>query len=119
MNMTTPVNLDDLHVLLKQVLLVLREYLVQHDLYAQPPTRSSESRDIYDVPVKYLDLPVRVRNTLLSEEINTIRELKGKTDIDLLEIPGFGMGSLKTVKRALANFEVLYNHSDNTHEVQP
>jgi DNA-directed RNA polymerase subunit alpha len=51
-----------------------------------------------DLPIEDLDLSERPRNCLKRAQINTIGELLGKTEDDLLAITNFGQKSLDEVK---------------------
>src|SRR5262245_36741059 len=51
--------------------------------------------------IRELQLPTRVLNRLEYEGIKTIRALLKKSPFDLLEWPGFGLASVKAVRRAL------------------
>jgi len=54
-----------------------------------------------DQPISVLNLSVRARNCLDSENIRTIRQLVKMTEQDLLELRNFGQTSLKEVKKRL------------------
>jgi DNA-directed RNA polymerase subunit alpha len=56
---------------------------------------------ILDQPISVLNLSVRARNCLDSENIRTIRQLVKMTEQDLLELRNFGQTSLKEVKKRL------------------
>jgi DNA-directed RNA polymerase subunit alpha len=54
-----------------------------------------------DLPIEDLDLSERPRNCLKRAQINTVGELLGKTEDDLLNITNFGQKSLDEVKAKL------------------
>jgi DNA-directed RNA polymerase subunit alpha len=54
-----------------------------------------------DLPIEDLDLSERPRNCLKRAQINSIGELLGKTEEDLLNITNFGQKSLDEVKQKL------------------
>lgn len=58
-------------------------------------------------PIRKLMLSVRTTNCLELAEINTVEELVGTSDAELLRIPNFGMKSLKEVRRLLTNTDKL------------
>lgn len=55
------------------------------------------------MPVTELDLSVRASNCLESAKIDTVGELVGQTDSDLLKVRSFGRTSLREVKRKLSD----------------
>src|SRR3569832_2919632 len=54
------------------------------------------------LPIEELDLTVRAYNCLKREGINTVGELIGRTEADLLDIRNFGQKSIDEVKMKLA-----------------
>ncbi len=54
-----------------------------------------------DTPIASLNLSVRARNCLDSENIRTVRQLVKMSEQDLLELRNFGQTSLKEVKKRL------------------
>jgi DNA-directed RNA polymerase subunit alpha len=54
------------------------------------------------LPIEELDLTVRSYNCLKREGINTVGELIGRTEADLLDIRNFGQKSIDEVKMKLA-----------------
>ena len=64
---------------------------------------TEEQRDAY-LALSIFEIPfgVRIHNCLERENIETVRDLVRKTDIDLLLYNGFGPGSLYKVKERLA-----------------
>ena len=65
---------------------------------------TEEQRDAY-LALSIFEIPfgVRIHNCLEKENIETVRDLVRKTDIDLLLSKGFGPGSLLKVKERLAH----------------
>lgn len=65
---------------------------------------TEEQRDAY-LALSIFEIPfgVRIHNCLERENIETVRDLVRKTDIDLLLYNGFGPGSLLKVKEKLAH----------------
>ncbi len=61
-----------------------------------------ELDDLLGKSVDMLDLSVRSKNCLDSENVQTIRELVSMTEADLLKVRNFGKTSLKEVKTRLA-----------------
>ena len=57
-----------------------------------------------DLSVDELDLPLRSRNVLKSENLTTIYDVIQRTENEMLKCPNFGRGSLKDLKTALAAF---------------
>jgi DNA-directed RNA polymerase subunit alpha len=64
--------------------------------------KRKEIADLVSKSVDMLDLSVRAKNCLDSENIQTIRELVAMTESDLLKVRNFGKTSLKEVKTKLA-----------------
>ena len=58
----------------------------------------------FDRSVDTLDLPVRLSNTLLKENILTVGDLIKCDEINLMKLPGFGGNSLKYVRAAVAEY---------------
>jgi DNA-directed RNA polymerase alpha subunit len=58
----------------------------------------------FDRSVVSLDLPVRLSNTLVKENILTVGDLIKLNEIDLLKLPGFGRNSLIFVRVAVAEY---------------
>ena len=58
--------------------------------------------DVISKPIADLDLSVRSQKCMLTLGVNTIGDLAGKTEKDLLECPNFGQTSLNEVKSRLA-----------------
>lgn len=56
--------------------------------------------------IEDLDLPVRITNALMIEDINSIEILITKTEGELLRIPGIGLKSLEEIKARLAEREL-------------
>ena len=64
--------------------------------------KRKEMADLLSKSVDMLDLSVRAKNCLDSENIQTIRELVAMTESDLLKVRNFGKTSLKEVKTKLS-----------------
>jgi DNA-directed RNA polymerase subunit alpha len=64
-------------------------------------TGSAAGSPDLDLPIEDLDLSERPRNCLKRAQINTVGELLGKTEDDLLNITNFGQKSLDEVKAKL------------------
>jgi DNA-directed RNA polymerase subunit alpha len=79
---------------------------------------------ILDQPISVLNLSVRARNCLDSENIRTIRQLVKMTEQDLLELRNFGQTSLKEVKKRLGEHALaltgssVYLDDDDEDEVE-
>ena len=79
---------------------------------------------ILDQPISVLNLSVRARNCLDSENIRTIRQLVKMTEQDLLELRNFGQTSLKEVKKRLGEHALaltgssVYLDDDDDDEVE-
>jgi DNA-directed RNA polymerase subunit alpha len=73
------------------------------------------------LPIEELDLTVRSYNCLKREGINTVGELIGRTEADLLDIRNFGQKSIDEVKMKLAGMGLGLKDSaptfDPTHVV--
>jgi len=65
---------------------------------AQEETQTSEFDKVLDQPLDKLNLSVRAKNCLDSENILTVRELVAMTEGELLKVRNFGKTSLKEVK---------------------
>ena len=81
--------------------------LTTHDAQTEPEPVvdiTEEQRDAY-LARSIFEIPFsnRIHNCLERENIETVRDLVGKTDIDLLLYKGFGPGSLYEVKERLAD----------------
>ena len=81
--------------------------LTTHDAQTEPEPVvdiTEEQRDEY-LARSIFEIPfgVRIHNCFERENIETVRDLVGKTDIDLLLYKGFGPGSLYEVKEHLAD----------------
>ncbi len=61
----------------------------------------AEREETLDLPISALDLSVRASNCILSENINTIRDLVSRTEEDILNIRNFGKTSLREIKKKL------------------
>ena len=91
------------------------------DIVDEQPGRALTTRDTHTEPEPMVDITeaqrdaylalsiseipfsVRIHNRLERENIETVRDLVRKTDIDLLMYKGFGTGSLYEVKEHLAH----------------
>ncbi|MFW6161168.1 MAG: DNA-directed RNA polymerase subunit alpha [Planctomycetota bacterium] len=71
----------------------------------RPATRqiSDELESKLNMTVEELDLSVRAQNCLESENIQTVRDLIGKTETELLAVRNLGKTSLSDIKEKLAN----------------
>src|SRR5919197_1797523 len=63
------------------------------------------------LPIEELDLTVRSYNCLKREGINTVGELIGRTEADLLDIRNFGQKSIDEVKMKLAGMGLALKDS--------
>src|SRR5690606_40751612 len=54
------------------------------------------------MPITELDLSVRASNCLESAKVNTVADLVGRKESDLLKVRSFGKTSLREVKRKIA-----------------
>jgi DNA-directed RNA polymerase subunit alpha len=63
-------------------------------------------RSKLSMSISELDLSVRATNCLMSEKIETIRELVQRQESELLKIRNFGKTSLKEVKKKLADINL-------------
>ena len=61
--------------------------------------------------VKNLDLPVRITNALMIEDINSVEILITKTEEELLRIPGIGKKSLEEIKSRLEEKKLQLSES--------
>lgn len=57
--------------------------------------------DKLDLPVSALQLPRRAYNALVAWDIHTIRQLVGKTYVDLMKLSGMGTKAAGQVEQAL------------------
>ena len=74
------------------------------DVPGTEPAEIAETDDaggILDQPISVLDLSVRARNCLDSENVRSVRQLVKMTEQELLELRNFGQTSLKEVKKKL------------------
>ena len=69
----------------------------------QPAERLRQRLLGADLSVDELDLSLRLRNFLKSENLNTIHDVIQRTDNEILSCPNIGRGSLKDLKAALAS----------------
>ena len=58
--------------------------------------------ELLDKPLEALDLSVRARNCLDTENIRTVRDLVTKSEAEILKVKNFGKTSLREVKQKLA-----------------
>ena len=65
---------------------------------------SEELRRKLEMPVTNLDLSARALNCLESASIADVRELVGRTEVDLLKVRNFGRTTLLEIKTKLADF---------------
>ncbi len=65
-----------------------------------------ELRQKLSMSISELDLSVRSANCLASEHIETIGELVGRSEADLLKVRNFGKTSLREVKKKLSDLEL-------------
>lgn len=68
-----------------------------------PSVMDSQLQSLLSRNVSELELSVRANNCLESARIQTIGQLVGKTEADLLRVRSFGKTSLREVKRKLAD----------------
>jgi DNA-directed RNA polymerase subunit alpha len=74
---------------------------VSLEVPAEPEEQQSELDVLLDQPLEKLNLSVRAKNCLDSENILTVRELVAMTESELLKVRNFGKTSLKEVKAKL------------------
>ncbi len=69
-----------------------------------PVLTEEEARlaELLDKPLEALDLSVRARNCLDTENIRTVRDLVTKSEAEILKVKNFGKTSLREVKQKLA-----------------
>ena len=67
-----------------------------------PSPQEADTIAAFAMPIEELDLTVRSYNCLKREGINTVGELIGRTEADLLDIRNFGQKSIDEVKMKLA-----------------
>jgi DNA-directed RNA polymerase subunit alpha len=77
---------------------------------------SDELERKLDMTIEELDLSVRAQNCLESENIQTVRDLIGKTEAQLLAVRNLGKTSLQDIKTKLSNLGLSLGMSL---EVQP
>jgi len=65
------------------------------------PVESDEVRRVLDTPIEDLDLSVRSRHCLDSENIVTVGDLVRRSEADLLKVRNFGRTSLTEIKKKL------------------
>jgi len=69
-------------------------------------TGSDELRGLLETPIEDLDLSVRSRHCLDSENITTVGELVSRSDAELLKVRNFGQTSLTEIKKKLAGMNL-------------
>lgn len=83
----------------------LQEETATEALTLEVPAPESQQRSeldgVLDQPLERLNLSVRAKNCLDSENILTVRELVSMTEAELLKVRNFGKTSLKEVKAKL------------------
>ncbi|GJM22173.1 MAG: DNA-directed RNA polymerase subunit alpha [Planctomycetota bacterium] len=67
---------------------------------------SDELRGLLDTPIDDLDLSVRSRHCLDSENITTVGALVARSDAELLKVRNFGQTSLTEIKKKLAGMNL-------------
>lgn len=67
---------------------------------------SDELRGLLETPIEDLDLSVRSRHCLDSENITTVGELVARSDAELLKVRNFGQTSLTEIKKKLASMNL-------------
>ena len=73
---------------------------------AVEPPENSELRKALSMPIDDLDLSVRSRHCLDSENIGTVGELVRHTEAELLKVRNFGQTSLTEIKKKLAALDL-------------
>lgn len=76
----------------------------------QPVDEELEAK--LNMPIQELELSVRASNCLESVKVETVRELVGMTEPDLLKIRSFGKTSLREIKRKLADIGLSLDMKD-------
>ncbi len=104
---------------LRRAAAVIQEYLT---VFAAVPAEEAEAKleeaeaEVYDktlaLPIEELDLTVRALNCLKKSNIQTVGELVGHTEEDLLGIGNFGASSLEQVIEKLAKFDLTLAQPD-------
>ena len=59
-----------------------------------------------DIQISDLECTVRTRNTMKASNIQTIRDLLGFSEYELMSIPNFGQTCLKEIKQILLELEL-------------
>jgi hypothetical protein len=80
----------------------VRQILLKRAAQKREKAKIKRMRFTRNAPVSILQLSTRSSNCLRNENIKTVRELLAYSEVELLRLPNFGMGSLQEVKRALA-----------------
>ncbi len=79
----------------------------------EPETEVDEELEAkLNTPIQELELSVRASNCLESAKIETVRELVGMNEADLLKIRSFGKTSLREIKRKLADIGLSLGMKD-------
>lgn len=78
--------------------------------------KKREMDELLSKSVDMLDLSVRAKNCLDSENITTLRDLVSLTESDLLKVRNFGRTSLKEVKSKLAALGLSLGMQVDSHE---
>ena len=95
--------LDEIASLLKQLLLTIQEPPSQPQ-EAQAISNPVATTDKYAASVDVLEFSPRIRNCLRAEEIQTVRDLKCTSEVELLKIPNMGWKSVLEIYRAQSEF---------------
>jgi len=88
--------------------------LTEEDIEEDMPDEPAEDvkRKFLDITIEELDLSVRSYNCLKRAGINTVDELIGKTEEEMMKVRNLGKKSLEEVQNKLAEMD-LYLRSDN------
>lgn len=84
----------------KKALEEVKRFLAQRGMSLRDPSKNSDSIESLKFSNKYIDR--RIKNFLWRKDINTIPQLKSKTESELLEYVGLGDLFLEEIKSALA-----------------
>ncbi len=66
------------------------------------PLEATTAPEVLERSIDELNLSVRSRGCMMKLNVDTVRDLIHKTEIDLLSLKNFGMTSLNEIKRRLA-----------------
>ena len=76
--------------------------------------QNEKLRETLSLSISELDLSVRSANCLANEKIETIGELIGLSENDLLKFRNFGKTSLREVKKKVAEMNLSFGYDVDT-----